>query len=204
VLAYSALRIFWPHTWYYYPLHLVHCAFFGVGFERGVRRLLAAAAGRGFDARIRMVLAAGAAGLLLVLVALGTGAVYGEAQGIDRAFFAGGRDALYKAAGGWLERNPERCASIAALEVGTLAYYSDRILVDRMGLITPRAGAEMKRTNARETSIAWTAAEFRPACFVFAGVPRAWPASLGLVPDYTLARIFAHGPSRSELAIYAR
>lgn len=202
VAAYTALRIFWPHTWYYYPLHVVHAALFGLGFEHGVRaldRVVKRAA-----ARSAPLVSAAAGALVAALVALNAGGVYAEAVSIPTTYFAGGRDALYRATAEWLVATPGRCARTASLEVGTLAYYSNRTFVDRMGLVTPAAGAEMKRTKARDVSVAWTVREFHPDCFAFAGSERPWPARLHEQPEYALERVFRHPPSRSELAVYSR
>lgn len=45
----------------------------------------------------------------------------------------------YRAAGEWIRDHSAHSASIAFVEVGTLAYYSDRIVEDLMGLVTPRS-----------------------------------------------------------------
>jgi len=34
VFMYSALRIFWPHHWYYFPLYVLLCVLFSVGLIR--------------------------------------------------------------------------------------------------------------------------------------------------------------------------
>jgi len=214
VAVYTALRIFWPHTWYYYPLHVVHCLLFGLGFKRALRAVQVAVARAPGGAELGAVnrrfrisprsISAAAVTLVGGLVALGASAVWSDALGIPSEFFAGGRDALYRAAAGWLRQNPERCARIASLEVGTLAYHSDRVFIDRMGLVTPRAGAEMKRTQRRDASIDWTIREFHPDCLIFAGGARPWPKLVPGAPEYVLERVFRHAASGSELSVYAR
>ena len=193
VAVYTALRIFWPHTWYYYPLHVVHCLLFGLGFERAVRAgqwaVVRPKAGSELATVIRprispRSISAFAVTLVAGLVALGASGVWSDALDIPSAFFAGGRDALYRAAAGWLRQNPKRCARIASLEVGTLAYHSDRVFIDRMGLVTPRAGAEMKRTQQREVGLLWTIREFQPDCLIFAGGGGPWPERVPSAPDY--------------------
>jgi hypothetical protein len=78
-------------------------------------------------------------------------------------------------------------------------------MIDRMGLISPEAGAEMKRTNQRTTSVPWTAARYDVDCFVLTGSPRGeWPRVLDGATGYRLAHTFTHGPSQSLLAIYSR
>ena len=205
VAAYSALRIFWPHSWYYYPLHICVCMLLGIGCDHGLSVLRARARARFESEAISHLLAPSFALVVALLAAPQIGAVHENAGRIPFQFFAGGRDALYRSAAAWLSSNPTVCAHIAALEVGTLAYYSDRTMVDRMGLVSPEAGAEMKRTNQRTTSVPWTAARYDVDCFVLTGSPRGeWPRVLHGATAYRLARTFTHGPSQSLLAVYSR
>lgn len=205
VAAYSALRIFWPHSWYYYPLHICVCMLLGIGCDHGLSVLRARARARFGSEAISGLLAPSFALLVGLLAALQIETAYDKAGRIPFQFFAGGRDALYRSAAAWLNANPTVCARIAALEVGTLAYHSDRTMIDRMGLVSPEAGAEMKRTNQRMTSVPWTAARYDVDCFVLTGSPRGqWPRALDGAAEYRLVQTFMHGPSESLLAVYSR
>lgn len=54
-------------------------------------------------------------------------------------YWLGARDQAYLQVVAWLQANAAPDDAVAALEVGTLAYWSDRRMVDLGGLITPRA-----------------------------------------------------------------
>lgn len=202
VAAYSALRIYWPHTWYYYPLRLAAWVLLGVGaagvYELGRRYLVR-------TGRLRAPLFVVAAlGLVLLSCLLQVGALRDYVHAHERAFFGGGRDRLYRAAAAWLGEQPERCRRLAAFEVGTIAYYSDRTVIDRGGLVTPRVGEQMKRANVRAVDVPWTVATLAPDCFMLTGSPRDLPEALPKAPQYRLLRVFADEPSMSFLGLYAR
>ena len=207
VATYTAMRIFWPHTWYYYPLYAVLCLGFALGLD-ALRSLLAhgvRALGRS-PSRAKAVAWGTSATLLTALLSLHLVNLARSDAEMTRRWFGEGRRTLYEEFARWLANNPGRCQRIASLEVGMVAYLSDRVMIDRMGLATPAAAAEMKRTQARNTSVIWTQREFSPDCFLIAGsAPLIIPAELGASDRYRLVDPpFVHHESHSALIVYER
>jgi arabinofuranosyltransferase len=168
VIAYTGLRIFWPHHWYYYPLQTCAAVYAGLGAEAVVQRLskLELPTFERFGLGAGRLAPLSLAALLLVVIAGNARALHTRAEWIPYDLHAGGRDWLYRDVASWLRSNTEKTSRVASLEVGTLAYYSDRSMIDRMGLATPDAAREMKRTRSREVSVEWTLAHARPDYFV--------------------------------------
>lgn len=73
-----------------------------------------------------------------------------------------------------------------------------------MGLATPEAALEMKRSRQRRVSIEWTVQNFSPSCFVVAKAgPITLPAELESSESYRLLHEpFVHPPSQSYLLVY--
>jgi hypothetical protein len=141
VVVGAALAVVYPilgvplFTWYVIPTEIALV----VGYAR-----LSSELWRGSLRRIDRVgggprgrgLLAGGVGILLLAPALPGVARMAQAlgnPGTSAQFEA------YREAGLWLGANSPPDAEIAALEVGTLAYYSDRRVVDLLGLVTPAA-----------------------------------------------------------------
>jgi hypothetical protein len=78
----------------------------------------------------------------------------------DERFFA------YKAVGDWLDQHTTAKATVGALEVGIIGYYSHRPMVDFAGLIQPQIAAQFgKETNYEDAAI-WAVDHYKPDYFV--------------------------------------
>lgn len=75
----------------------------------------------------------GRRGLMLAVVLSVT--VYQQVHLSGRTVGLVARD--YRDAGVWIERNTPETASVAAVEIGTLGWYSRRPIIDILGLVTP-------------------------------------------------------------------
>jgi arabinofuranosyltransferase len=197
-LAYTGLRILWPHHWYYHPITLAFAVGTAVG---GVVIARAVAARTSASAR------AGRAAAVLVLgaIALSDGlGVLSLRERIPTEFFLGGRDALYRDAAAWMCAHTAPDERIALAEPGTLAYHCDRPVVDMMGLVTPEIGVAMKeRRKLVDTS--WVIEHYAPEMFLL--IP---PTSDGIAPvlpgapEYALAAAFERDGVDRRVLIYRR
>lgn len=167
LLAYTGMRIFWPHTWYYYPFTTCVSVFFAIGIETTAHQIIRFLSRKDIGFRwvkpvVYGLICVGISGLFI----LNTKDAFEYRARIPYTFFNGGRDKLYRTAADWLIANSLPEQTVAYYEPGTLAYYSDRRMIDMMGLVTMGVGDEMKRTNKREVSIEWTVDNFHPD-FIF-------------------------------------
>ena len=138
--------------------------------------------------------------LLLIPVSL---KMYASTKNLRANFYIGGRDYLYRKISTWLTENPTQCQTIAVYEPGTLAYYSDRNMIDMMGLTTLGVGDEMKRLQVREAPVDWISAEFDPECFIIlTSSADAPPSRMPQLPDYTAHEFIFDEVSGSGLILY--
>lgn len=200
VLVYSALRVFWPHRWYYYPLVVVAAVLFAVGSVEAVRFVR----GQVRPAWWRIM---APASLVVVLFGLGGNAaeIASYRAAMRSEFSVGGRDRLYRLVARWLRENTAATTKVAMCEPGTVAYHADRSMVDMMGLVTPQAAAFMKRTSSRHATIEWTVQRFSPDVFVLH-----WPVGrppqevLPSAPSYVLEKRYFLEDVPLGLLVYAR
>jgi hypothetical protein len=127
-IAYPLLRV--PaYTWYTIPA--VAAAIYGACFLAGeIGRRLSAASGAGGAA-------AGVAVAVLTLAAVFAPIVVRTAYEVSRPR-AFPRFTLYEQTGAWLRGHSAPDDEISYVEVGTLAYFSDRPVQDLVGLVSPR------------------------------------------------------------------
>jgi|CXWL01.1.fsa_nt_gi hypothetical protein len=121
--AYAYLRPFVAHWWHIQPeVTLLACL---VCVELGVRSEDAA--------RVPRLAGRLAIGCLWLLTALGT---LGQAFSHGTDYWHGGRDEAYRQAAAWVAPRLPPGKTVAAVEVGTLAYLGDFTMVDLGGLVT--------------------------------------------------------------------
>lgn len=194
-LAYTALRILWPHHWYYHPITLafaVCVATGGVVIARAVARRVTP------SARAAVALAAVVVATIGLTGALG---ILELRERIPREFFLGGRDALYRDAAKWLCEHSEPTDRVALAEPGTLAYHCDRPVVDMMGLVTPEIGVAMKERR-RLVDEQWVIDHYAPEFFLL--IPK---TSEGIPPfprGYQLAEAYHRQGVDRLVTIYRR
>lgn len=76
---------------------------------------------------------------------------------------------LYAKAGRWMSGTTPADASVAALEVGYLGYYSQRKIIDLVGLITPGVS-----TYLRKQDFQWAVKTYEPDYFVYCDEFQSW------------------------------
>lgn len=69
---------------------------------------------------------------------------------------------LYKKAGKWAAQNTPPDASIAFIEVGYFGYYSQRKVIDLVGLVTPGVSSHIRRRDFQ-----WAVRKYKPDYFVY-------------------------------------
>ncbi|HZW03941.1 MAG TPA: hypothetical protein VFF68_08435 [Anaerolineaceae bacterium] len=167
LIAYTGMQIFWPHTWYYYPITISISVLFALGMDTIASQVVDFFKRRSPHVRwIRILVYAFLFTGVACLFILNTKDAFEFRERIPYTFFNGGRDRLYKTTADWLVEHTPPDATVAYHEPGTIAYYSDRKMIDMVGLVTSGVGDEMKRTNQPGVSIDWTIENFHPDVFL--------------------------------------
>jgi hypothetical protein len=73
---------------------------------------------------------------------------------------------IYRDVGIWLHQNTEPDASIEALEVGIIGYYSERRMIDIAGLIQPEVARHLAAGGGYDYTAWWAFHHFRPTHLV--------------------------------------
>lgn len=135
--AYLVLRPYADHTWHLYPGVAVFVVL-------ALASIAAATGGPGSVAIDSSGVGSAGAGprnlvaLVLVLLLASYGARFvGEARGHATAYWSGARDQVYRQMADHLRAHTQPDDLILSVEVGTLAYWSDRPMADLGGLVTP-------------------------------------------------------------------
>lgn len=69
---------------------------------------------------------------------------------------------IYRAVGEWLEENTPADASVGALEVGMIGYFSQRPMVDFAGLIQPEVADQMTIDSTYDDTAVWAVNTYQP------------------------------------------
>jgi hypothetical protein len=154
--AYTGLNVPAYH-WYFAPLMLGLCVAAGAG----IPWLLAVAPGR----RWRV----GVAGAVSALLAMQ----------VVAAYVCCGPHQAYRDLGGWLRAATPPGASVAAAEIGHLGWYSERPIVDMVGLVSPGVAARLRVGDA-----GWWLQAYRPDYLVFHEPPWAVEAAAMRTPAF--------------------
>lgn len=151
-LTYVFLGVAGYH-WYYAPWALAGGWLVALGTNRLFRKMgdLPRASSLGIPA------------LLLILVVI----FYGQVNSLWQAAasFPGPRERLYQEVGIWLEENTNPEATVAVMEVGIIGYYSQRPMLDFLGLLNPQVAQALARED-----IFWSLPHFRPDYVVLGSV----------------------------------
>jgi arabinofuranosyltransferase len=196
-VAYSGMRILWPHHWYYFPL--------GVGVIvlacRGAVELLRRFRG---SARARTTIVTGAGLSLGAVWVANLVELLDVRERIEADFFVAGRDGLYRDAAAWIRERSTPSDVVALAEPGTLAYFADRPVVDMMGLVTPAIGEAMKEAGG-PLDPAWITRRYDPRFVLLLPRKEAVPAaSLPGDPRYHLAIQFERAETDRKVVVYER
>jgi hypothetical protein len=125
--------------WYFAPpiLMLYLLAALGFGHLAGDKRLEPYAWQVAGKAELWQSIRAGIA-LLLAMLAIGSQAALAHGVYLERvAKLSQGKLHEYRQVGRWLAANSEEDALVASIEIGVVGYYSQRAILDTMGLISP-------------------------------------------------------------------
>ena len=153
-MTYTALQIWLPFSWFYYPIVCGTLLLSGMGLDKLLQLL---------DQRIlspswlKTALRWGVIGLLGLLLILQVAWMRSFALAMPQHVFLGARDNLYRAVALWLRENTSAVDTIATGEIGTIAYYSDRTVIDLLGLTAAQVGDHMKRNDYE-----WAIEFYRP------------------------------------------
>lgn len=134
IMGYSILSIGFPHSWYYYPLVVATLALGCLGANNLYDSIKKRLSFRGI--RLLKVVTVLLVSTLLVVQAK---TVYDYSIAHHQSPWTTAREQAYVEVSDWLRKNTSKRATIAALEIGTLGYFSDRSIVDLLGLVTPAA-----------------------------------------------------------------
>jgi hypothetical protein len=81
-------------------------------------------------------------------------------------------NALYVQAGQWFKEHSAPNARIAYLEIGQIAFYADRYIIDTLGLVTPGAAKEVAKRNWL-----WPLKHYKPDYIIYNSLFTKWPES---------------------------
>jgi hypothetical protein len=145
-IGYSLLNIGFPHSWYYYPLVV---ATLMLGCQGG--NYLIDALRKRLIPRHFYIVHVTATLLVVILIAIQIGTVYDYSLTHHQSPWTTARERAYIEVSDWLRKNTDEHATVAALEIGTLGYYSNRSIVDLLGLATPAAISNVKIGDSGRT-----------------------------------------------------
>jgi len=117
------------YNWYYAPFFLFLPYFSGIGLLATWRRLVERNAAVSKSVAVPVLGSLIAATLLFILIAM---------PPVTSMSPNGGKYSdSYKGIGRWLQMNTAPTDKIAMVEIGTVGYYSDRYIIDILGLVNP-------------------------------------------------------------------
>jgi hypothetical protein len=79
---------------------------------------------------------------------------------------------LYVKTGQWFKEHSPPNARIAYLEIGQIAFYADRYIIDTLGLVTPDVAKEVAKRNW-----IWPLRRYKPDYIIYNSVFTKWPES---------------------------
>jgi hypothetical protein len=114
--------------------------------------------------------------IALVLVALALPVtIYAHlltARGYEKAWPHGPSNALYQRTGEWFAANTPPGSRIAYLEIGQIAFYSDRYIIDTLGLVTPGVAPQVAKSNWL-----WPMLRYKPDYIIYNPMFKDWTDS---------------------------
>jgi arabinofuranosyltransferase len=197
-IAYTLLRITYPFSWYYTPLIFTALFLGSVGGVTIASYLIKKAVPRGPGVTAVTV------GATLVLMAacltISLRSTWSFASNYGTAYYGGARDAVYRQVAEWLTVNSRPDAVIAMTEVGTVGFFSERRIIDLLGLVTFELRDLPKRGTFLETVL-----ELKPDYVIgVRGLPP--DPTLAGIDGYTSVKSFPKGDQNGfeDIIIYAR
>ena len=150
MIAYRQMRLPFYH-WYMLPplaLLAIGAGLAADGAARAIDALAARLSGRGDGSARRTAVIASMVGAVAVLA---TAVPMARTAWRQRAAYPHAVERAYIAAGQWLARETPPDATVGYLEVGFLGYFSQRHIVDPLGLVSPGAADAIARRDFLHT-----------------------------------------------------
>lgn len=182
-LAYCVTPIPFYH-WYAAQIGVVAAIFIAFGMAVFPQLLSNAHALSGDTLSVRMLQIAGSAPRvvtrLIIVVVVVAGAITASTsvrivKRYDARWPHAPANELYTKAGLWFAEHAPPDARIAYLEIGQIAFYSGRYIIDTLGLVTPGAAAEVAKRNWL-----WPIKRYKPDYIIYNEYFTKWPES-GLI-----------------------
>jgi hypothetical protein len=85
---------------------------------------------------------------------------------------------LYTKAGLWFAQNTPPNSRIAYLEIGQIAFYADRYIIDTLGLVTPGVAAEVAKRNWL-----WPLQHYKPDYVIYNELFNRWSDSAAIFKE---------------------
>lgn len=168
IVGYTLLRVPGAYNWYQIPVYYAWLLCIGVGLVVVTRRILE----RSWIPRpLGAVLSATLLMATLTPVSLQSARTSLTENGDPRA-------GCYKAIAQWMRDNAKPEERLASEEVGYLGYYTDNVIIDLYGLVSPEVLALFKSTE-RKTIVAMFSPEYYLEVIERPRVVRATPQVLG-------------------------
>ncbi len=112
----------------------------------------------------------GIAGCCIISAIISTSTLGTVTRSYDRHWPHSQANELYSKAGLWFAQNTSANARIAYLEIGQIAFYSDRYIIDTLGLVTPGVAHEVARKNWL-----WPLKRYKPDYIIYNELFTKWP-----------------------------
>ncbi len=112
-------------------------------------------------------------GLALTVATLGT-----ITRAYDRRWPHNQANELYTKAGLWFAQNTPPNSRIAYLEIGQIAFYADRYIIDTLGLVTPGVAAQVAKRNWL-----WPLQHYKPDYIIYNELFTRWPDSAAIFQE---------------------
>ncbi|GAB4196214.1 MAG: hypothetical protein OHK0022_13510 [Roseiflexaceae bacterium] len=90
-------------------------------------------------------------------------------RGYQKAWPHGPSNQIYQQAGEWFAANTPPDARIAYLEIGQIAFYSDRYIIDTLGLVTPEVAPQIAKSNWL-----WPLLRYKPDYIIYNPMFKDW------------------------------
>ncbi len=167
-IAYQLLSVA-PYHWYYAPLIPALSTASGLGIVRGGQWLSA----RGFGSRYGIALAAVLSACIIAAEGLSDWGIYRVASGAvapdpeEKIYkiLPEVKTSVYRRVGQWLGAHTPPQATVGVMEVGVIGYYSERKIIDFLGLIEPEVAEALSYWN-----IYWAIPHYQPDYIVLTEV----------------------------------
>lgn len=148
-IAYTIIGVSYPFSWYYAPLILITIVLSSLGIVAFIQFLLDTFHLSRYQS---LVLKVGVGLGLLTLLLFSSTASLSFIRSYRTNYWGGARDRGYREVAHWFVTHTDAKATIALAEVGTIGYFSDRHIIDLLGLVTYEF-RDLPKTNSWDDAI---------------------------------------------------